>query len=382
MIRSNKHRIVAFILIFVTFIGLVVCATKIDTAKKYEDVAENEFKVEINIVLPEKVYVANEAVVEWMNGTDTAIDIFNKYRQYGRLDYTKPVELLYTVENLPLDCQVLTQYITVTDKDYSIEVFSQKLPAEERTVNIENLRPDTNYEVVIQVIFSNGRQVEKSYAFKTEPSPCFLFVDGVRNLRDIGTAKTVDGRQVKKYMLYRGAEIDGAMEPRYKITENGIDYMLNVLNIKTEIDLRWYEEDVMSDILGPKVTHNYYSMSAYNDFFDTDHSVENAKELFSALAKPDAYPLYIHCSYGADRTGTIIYVLEALLGVNEETMYQEWESSVICNGEGFYEEMDAFLVRFKSLEGNTMKEKAENYLLSIGVTKQEIESIREILLTD
>ena len=42
--------------------------------------------------------------------------------------------------------------------------------------------------------------------------------------------------------------------------------------------------------------------------------------------------------------------------------------------------MDSFVETMKTFEGSTMKEKAENYLLSIGVTQQEIDSIREIFL--
>lgn len=70
------------------------------------------------------------------------------------------------------------------------------------------------------------------------------------------------------------------------------------------------------------------------------------------------------------------------MGVSEEKLHQEWESSVLCNGDTFYEEMEDFLIRFNAIKGDTMQEKAENYLLSIGITKREIESIREILLTD
>ena len=40
--------------------------------------------------------------------------------------------------------------------------------------------------------------------------------------------------------------------------------------------------------------------------------------------------------------------------------------------------MKAFLTSFNALSGDTPAEKAENYLLSIGVTSEEISTIRGI----
>ncbi len=363
-------------------VALLFVSIVFDKSKTYKEETVDNGEMEITVTLPEKIYVANEAVIDLMNGTETAKNIYNKYIEYGTMDYTKPINLLYTIENLPLDCEIETQHITVIDKDYSKEVFSQSLSPEKRSASLENLRPDTNYEYLIQVGFSNGKKIEKSGVFKTEQSNCFLFIDGIRNVRDIGTTKTVDGRQIKKYMLYRGTELDGGVYPKYTISQHGKNYMLNVLNIKTEVDLRWYDEKTMRDALGPDVNHIYCPVAGYSEFFDTDYSAESTKAIFSKLTNSDAYPVYIHCAVGADRTGTVIYLLEALLGVDEKTLYQEWECSVLCLGDTFYEEMDLFVKQFKTLKGNTMQEKAENYLLSIGVTQQEIDSIREILLTD
>ena len=382
MTRSKHYKIIICALVFTVFIALVFCAVSLDMVGKHKDNFEEEFKAEIDVVLPEKIYVANEAVVEWMNGTDTAKNVYNKYIEYGTMDYTKPITLLHTIENLPLDCEIETQCITVTDKDYSKVVFSQNISPEKRSVSLENLRPDTNYEYLIQIAFSNGKKIEKSGVFKTEQSKCFLLIDGARNVRDIGTTKTVDGRQIKKYMLYRGTELDGGIYPRYTITQDGKNYMLNVLNIKTEVDLRWYDEKTMKDALGPDVNHVYYPVAAYSEFFETDYSSENLKNIFSELSNSDAYPVYLHCAVGADRTGTVIYILGALLGLDEKSLYQEWECSVLFLGDSFYDDMDMFVERFKQLPGDTMQEKAEKYLLSIGVTQQEINSIREILLTD
>lgn len=381
MARFSLSKKIIGIFLFIALGIMLICAISMDRSGIYSGNNTEEQEVGITVTLPEKIYVVNEAVVEWLNGTDTAKNIHDRYREYGRLDYTSVVNFSYTIDNLPIEHDVESQKISIIDKDYSKEVFSQSISAEKRSVTLENLRPDTTYEYSVQVVFSDGEIIEKIGEFKTEPSPCFLFVDGARNVRDIGTTKTINGKQIKKYMIYRGTELDGATEPKNVITEQGIDYMLNVLDIKTEADLRLYDATKTKDMLGDTVKHTYYGVVAYDLFFKAEFAEKNRK-FFSDLANPDTYPTYIHCSYGADRTGTAIYVLEALLGVDEETLYQEWETSLFCHGDSFYDDMDVFIKQFKALKGNTMQKKAENYLLSIGVTQKEIDSIRDILLTD
>lgn len=380
LFRSRRFR-KKFTLFVSLLLLLTICAVILDI-QLYKGNVNDTSQINVDVVLPEKIYVTNDAVLKWLDGKDTAKNVFNEYRQYGRLDYTNVVNFAYAIDNLPLDCFIENQELTVYDSKNYKKIYVQNFRPEERSIILKNLRPDTSYEYYLKLDFSNGECVERTGTFKTEASPCFLYVDGIRNVRDIGATKTIDGKQIKKYMVYRGSELDGAIEPNYIITKDGIDYMLNDLNIKSEIDLRLYNERLMCDALGPSVFHNYYTILGYNEFFEIDRTVQNTEKLFSDLANPDMYPIYIHCSYGVDRTGTVIYVLEALLGVDEKTLYQEWECSVICHGDAYYDEMNDFVRNFKALPGNTMQEKAENYLLSIGVTQQEIDSIREILLTD
>ena len=78
MTRSKHYIIIICSLTFTVFIALVFCAVSLDMMGNHKDNFEEEFKAEINVVLPEKIYVANEAVVEWMNGTDTAKNVYNK----------------------------------------------------------------------------------------------------------------------------------------------------------------------------------------------------------------------------------------------------------------------------------------------------------------
>jgi hypothetical protein len=51
-------------------------------------------------------------------------------------------------------------------------------------------------------------------------------------------------------------------------------------------------------------------------------------------------------------------------------------------GDAFEEDMENFVKELNTFDGDTMKDKVENYLLSIGVTQETLDKIREILLSD
>ena len=169
--------------------------------------------------------------------------------------------------------------------------------------------------------------------------------------------------------------MDGAVCEPYKLTESGLFDMLNSLHIKTDLDLR--SPDVGGkDALGVNVEHKYYSMVSYGGIF-TFEGMAKIRELFSDLANPEIYPVYLHCTYGCDRTGTVCYLLEALLGVSPDDCLKEYGLSnmPLKNILSVESGLDNYA-------GETLKDRVETYLLSCGVTPDEIQSIRTIFLGD
>jgi protein-tyrosine phosphatase len=203
-------------------------------------------------------------------------------------------------------------------------------------------------------------------------------LENLTDIRDIGGWKTVDGSTVKQGMLYRGCELDGATVDGSRITDGGVETMQQ-LQIRTVIDLRAAESEEKQDMLGKDVEHQSVPFPLYADFFR--YSSQTAvKAVFEELAQEDNYPLYLHCNYGMDRTGIACYVLEALLGMSEEDCYREWELSVFAYDDSNVEVFEEFVTQFRAQEGKTLQNKAENYLLEIGITQDQINSIRAILL--
>ena len=96
------------------------------------------------------------------------------------------------------------------------------------------------------------------------------------------------------------------------------------------------------------------------------------------------YPIDFHCIAGQDRTGSVAYVLEALLGADEDHLMRDWETTAFWNRNVTFahvERYDKLVEGFKqSFPADTVRERVENYVLSLGFTPEDIEKFRSIML--
>ena len=108
------------------------------------------------------------------------------------------------------------------------------------------------------------------------------------------------------------------------------------------------------------------------------------KTVFGVLADEANYPLVFHCIGGADRTGTVVLLLNALLGVDDEKLLQDYELTLFSTCGDRSRNFDLFRAFLDSLQAYGTPEeplavKAEGYLLAAGVTPAQISEIRRIL---
>ncbi len=247
------------------------------------------------------------------------------------------------------------------------------------TVDIYNLKENCKYYYRLYLTFTQGREMTFGGAFETADYPRILSIDGIRNVRDFGGFKTTDGKVVKQGYLYRGTELDGAVEAKYKLSEKGRKQLIS-LGIKRDMDLRDKDDSVPGEyILGANVEHKYYNADNYAGVF-TNEGKAVIKEIFSDLAKPESYPTYLHCTYGTDRTGTVCYILGAMLGMSEDDLIRSYELSGLLVDSITREGVVNIYNSLQEYDGVSLKEKAENYLLSTGLHYREIQSIRDIFL--
>ena len=111
---------------------------------------------------------------------------------------------------------------------------------------------------------------------------------------------------------------------------------------------------------------------------------EMVQHIFSdILADENSYPLIFHCNIGTDRTGMIAYLLNGLLGVEDEYLFRDYLFSNFGNIGGartMNNIKNNYVATIKRTEGNTLSERIANYLISIGVASEDLEAIKSIFI--
>lgn len=228
------------------------------------------------------------------------------------------------------------------------------------------------------------------FKFSTAYLPRTVHIDeNVSNTRDWGGYLTTDGMRMKQGIVYRGGELE-------HISEAGKKVMLEDLGIKTDLDVRGdgssfaHASPLGSGVNYIETTGPYY-VGAYGMGIDMEGAYQEAlRTEIRAFANPDNFPIYVHCSLGRDRTGTLCFLIQALLGVGEQDIYRDYEVSMMSK-KGKSETQTAtymvympfgnlykYILNFE--KGKTLQENAETFMLSIGVTKDEIKAIKANML--
>ena len=365
-----------------------------ENTSESESESESETEAKQEMITPENgavIILANDDVCGWWK------DYYFKKTNYTEpfylhqdIYYPKDVTFSWSADE---DVDYYKFYIS-TDENFGMgktESYLVNVP----TITLSHLFTSSKYywKVVGAKANADGtsevsKAIVSSASFTTAESPRCLKVEGVSNTRDMGGWDAIDGMRVKQGMIYRGGKLEG-------ITQEGKDFFLYDLNIVTDFDLRTPGEGGAGNgsPLGSGV--NYINMDGRYYTGSKGITTEEGKKIFAeeirVFTNPDNYPIYIHCSLGRDRTGTIVFVLQSLLGVSRNTMMMDYELSVFSvtgtqdnasvtaiknNITGVYNYIN------ENFEGDTYPQKTENYLLSIGITEQEIQAIKDIMLEE
>lgn len=309
------------------------------------------------------------------------LEVIERYKDPEvRLDFGLPVTLSYRINGIPSGLQVVSTTMEVADNMNFTDSRVFTSTKHEREIQVYYLKTGTQYYYRVGVTLSDNTTTYAIGSFLTEPSPRILGIEGIANVRDVGGWKATTGKTVRQGLLYRGSELDGAVAPEFQLTNDGMSTMLTILGIRMDMDLRSPNENMLgTHALGANVKHTYYGVGGYTDIFEAGGK-EAVRKVFADLAKPDNYPVYMHCTYGADRTGTMCYLLALLLGVSEEDALRDYELSALYYSWADSNAMNELISSLKELPGDNMQQKVEGYLLSIGLSEQEIEQIRYIFL--
>ena len=232
--------------------------------------------------------------------------------------------------------------------------------------------------------------------FVTEDfAPRWIEIEGrVGNFRDFGGRLGLGGRRVRQGLVYRGQglndnSVTGETQGRNRLTVEDVKYLTGTLGIRTDLDLRGYGEvvDMKESPLGAGVAFINNASSCYKGIFGELGKKVMAKN-FRVFCDRKNYPVYFHCIGGADRTGSLAYVMNGVLGVDRHLLETDWESTFYpripdenpdpnfwCReshfNEGFSKYGDA---------NASWNDRIVLYLKDCGVTDAEIAAFRDIML--
>ena len=259
-----------------------------------------------------------------------------------------------------------------------------------RSVDVYNLYKASEYFVRVTAYNGQGMSLMSAEnTFQTTSlGPRVIDIKNICNVRDFGGWKTMDGKTLPQGIAYRGGSVTPL--PRDPLdtvlTDEGKAYMRDTLGIKVELDLRSEQESgVYDESIIPGVKLIYKTINGYDAAMKEP---ENFRKMFAVFADKNNYPLYYHCTAGSDRTGTVTFLLRMLLGMSELDAIKDHEFSSFSiygerntktgeSGEWFHWFYDRLQAEY---EGSTTQEKAVNYLRAIGVTQEEMDNIKGILL--
>ena len=243
--------------------------------------------------------------------------------------------------------------------------------------------------------FGTGESAAAS--FTTEPdAPRLLRAEGVANFRDLGGWRTVDGRRVRENMIFRSAGLRASSKEHgsflsrkvelgeRRVTDAGIVTLHDEFGIRTDLELRTPRETagMNGTVLGADVTWACIPFAAYGFIDNAIRGREPFAKIFAIFTKSENYPILMHCSGGRDRTGTLAFLLNGLLGVDEDDLCRDWESSVFSDaGMKFTSgRIQGFLDYLRNMPGKNLKDRIEAYARGCGITDEEIAAFRRIML--
>ena len=236
------------------------------------------------------------------------------------------------------------------------------------SLDITNLIPQKQYIYKIQC----QKKKIKSGAFRTEGQVRMLDIDNCCNARDLGGWTGLDGRIIRYGWLYRSGSIDGeytgvgsdncggsrCTHPNHVAAQTQVGdpakYILHDSSVKAlaqigilaDMDLRGMTDEGR---WGNQCMAHTRSLGQTKIPDAAFRQIMTDEALYNPLKDPavvqdvawiiqelkEGHPVVFHCRSGADRTGAVAMLIEALLGVSAGDIARDYElTSLSSEGRG------------------------------------------------
>ena len=382
--------------------------------------------------------VTNDDVKNYLNSADYTFAVDYAYNGTDYASTNVPSTIGSAVNERPNGGQIaipdggvkLTLYDTVANTKWSVNISGD-------TYTVKNLIPNRLYTYVItdidDTVIKTGsckasgqvRTIDAGKAttyYTTDPSTTFK--RPIFNIRDLG-GWACDGGRLKYGVIYRGCRLNGnytSGQTRYgiSISPAQIDFFKNFLGIRDEIDFRQvkddpdlgntetagddaeYEttDDIKDTALGIGVDYTIIPINPYLRGIEikSDNAEMNRRyaNVIKRIARDieEGKPCYMHCLEGADRTATVAMLILAICGVSRNDIERDYELTSFSkdyagnrNRRARNDTAQSYrwmnLIQYllgSAFSGSTFRDKIIDYVLKIGVTIEEINTIRAGLI--
>ena len=244
--------------------------------------------------------------VDYSSDPDYVLSYAREYKkEYGANDKPLPVKISW-----PEGTAAKVVLSSSPRFDDVFEVQAEASPAE-----IFNLVPGVKY--YYKVLDANGGVLKT--ACVTPVGPMRMINGVVGNMRDLGGWKA-EGGHIAYGKLYRGAALE-------RISSSGKNIFLNDLGISVDLDLRGYKESEYH--VGAVIDGIEYLKLPLEK--NLGRGTGRTNELYQQALRSiigwlgEGRTVYFHCAGGADRTGSLAFLIEALLGVSESDLSKDYE---------------------------------------------------------
>lgn len=289
--------------------------------------------------------IENEGVQSYMSEVDYSDDIYYYesrvemyYRSFGATD--KPLPVTFTWEG-EASSIVISNSKSFDEILMTLDVSNSR----SSSVDVYNLIPGQKY--YYKVLNEAGAALK--LACMTPEGPVRMINGVTKNMRDLGGWNTglyagddgsLHNTFIKYGKIYRGYNINN-------ITEEGARILLEDLGVTLELDLRGYElqftnnpansDDQPRNVLNGLI--RYENLQPTMFMYDQRRSqIGVTDEIYREALKiiinelSNGGVVFFHCIGGADRTGTLAFLIEALMGVSESDMSKDFEMTTFYNG--------------------------------------------------
>ena len=230
----------------------------------------------------------------------------------------------------------------------------------------------------------------------------------IRNMRDLGGLRTADGRKIKPQMLIRSAHLAQAEE---QDTKN----ISEVIDLRTPAERQESPDLTYGCVYTPLPVFEEINAGISHEEKARERAIPNMEILYGMLIEryPDAFRRILlrimqhdyskgailwHCTEGKDRCGITTALVLEMLGVDRETIMEDYLKTNLVNipkaaeihdrllethGKEFADSVYRAFIADECYLKSAWKVMGDNFLTEkLGIDQEEIEAFRKLILEE